>query len=164
MTDETGSPRRRRAAGDSGTALVELAFVSVLLLTLVFGIISFGLILSFKQDMTRAAAEGARAGAVALPVGAQTFEDAATTKAEAAVREAVLEFGGSFSTAGCDRAGMSGCDTVVVAACDEEPLVDCVTVQLAYDYDAEPLFGDVPLLSAFLPDIVEATSVARING
>ncbi len=163
MTDETGSPRRRRAAGDSGTALVELAFVSVILFTLVFGIISFGLILSFKQDMTRAAAEGARAGAVALPVGAQTPSEAANLAAEGAVEEAVLEFGGSFNTVGCTRAGMD-CTNVTVGPCSTAAgSPSCVTVELTYDYDGEPLFGELPLLSAFLPDTVQATSVARIN-
>lgn len=164
MTTRTGPERPRRARHDSGAALVEFAFVAVLLLTLVFAIISFGLILSFKQDMTRAAAEGARAGAVALPIGAQTFENAAVISADEAVREAVLEFGGSFSSAGCSRAGMTSCDDAVVAACPEEPTLDCVTVTLSFDYDDEPLYGDIPLISAFMPSIVEATSVARING
>jgi Flp pilus assembly protein TadG len=68
-TPRTTTPgkHRRRGAGDGGAALVEFAFVMSLLFLLIFGIITFGLILSFKQDVTRAAAEGARAGAVAFP-------------------------------------------------------------------------------------------------
>jgi Flp pilus assembly protein TadG len=149
--------------------VVEFAIVSVLLMTLVFGVIQFGLLLSFKQDMTRAAAEGARAGAVALPVGAQTPEEAARDAALAAVKEAVPAFGGSFATSnpddpdhGCQRDGMS-CPTPTVAPCVNEPTKTCVTVTLHYDYETHPLFGRVPLIQEFLPQTVAATSVARIN-
>ncbi len=157
MRDQTGPLRGPRARGDRGAALVEFAFVMVLLFTLVFGIISFGLILSFKQDVTRAAAEGARAGAVAFPA------DTAQPKAQLALEEAVRSFGGTnWSSNGCSRAGVTDC-SAVVAECANEPGVDCVTVRLAYDYDAYPLFGEIPLISEFLPDRITAESVARIN-
>ena len=160
---EASEPRRApRGRGDDGAAVVELAFVMVLLFTLVFAIISFGLILSFKQDMTRAAAEGARAGAVALPLAGQTPEEAALAAAQGATEEAVKGFGGSFSTPGCTRAGMD-CSNVAVGPCSEDPTRDCVTVELVFDYGAEPLYGRLPLVSAFLPDEVRAGSVARIN-
>lgn len=158
-----------RTRDDTGAVVVEFAFMGVLLLTLVFGIIQFGLVLSFKQDMTRAAAEGARAGAVALPVGAQTPEEAARDAAHAAVKEAVTRFGGSFDTDdpddpdhGCQRDGMS-CPTPVVAPCANEPAKTCVSVTVQHDYDTHPLFGRVPLIQELLPDTVSATSVARIN-
>src|SRR5688500_6301269 len=100
--------RGGRARGDGGAALVEFALMAVLLFTLIFGIISFGLLLSFKQDMTRAAAEGARAGAVAVAVPPQTRAQAAQAAAETATREAVEEFGGSFDNGvGCSHAGMT---------------------------------------------------------
>ena len=146
-----------RARGDHGAALVEFAFVMVLLFTLIFGIIGFGMILSFKQDVTRAAAEGARAGAVAFP------STDAETDAQAALEEAVESFGGStWETQGCSRAGVIECDADV-APCVNDPTVDCVTVVFAYDYEAEPLYGEIPLISAFFPDTVRSTSVARIN-
>ncbi len=163
MTDTTDRMQARRSRGDDGTALVEFAFVASLLLTLVLAIISFGLILSFKQDMTRAAAEGARAGAVAVPTTPLTFAQAAKAAADAAVNEAVLEFGGSFSSAGCSRAGMN-CTNVSVAPCSTAVgSPDCVTVKLTYDYDNHPLYGNIPLISEFLPNTVKASSIARIN-
>lgn len=167
MHTRTPEVRRtpRRASGDSGAALVEFALVSVPLILLVFGIIYFGLLLSFKQDMTRAAAEGARAGAVAVPVGVNPtpadYVAAALDAARDATREAVEGIGGSFDTSGCLRAGMD-CTDITVGACDEDPSVDCVTVHLSYDYDREPLI-DVPLFSDLVNE-VNATSVARING
>ncbi len=139
---------------------MEMALVSVLLFTLIFGIITFGLLLSFKQDMTRAAAEGARAGAVAIPGSALADADTAT-------EEAVKAFGGSFSTAGCARAGMA-C-IIAEGDCPEDLSLPpanrrrCVTVELVYDYKTEPLFGNLPLISSFLPDEVRSESVARVN-
>lgn len=164
MRDRSEGKRRRRASGDGGAALVEFAFVMILLFTLVFGIVSFGLILSFKQDMTRAAAEGARAGAVAFPNGT------AGPKAQLALDGAVRSFGGpNWSANGCSRTGLTTC-TAVVAPCANEPppvppapTVQCVTATLVYDYDTYPLYGEIPLVSGFFPDTIEARAVARIN-
>ena len=158
-----GRPARRRCQGDEGAGLVEFALIAVLLLTLLFGIINFGLILSFRQDVTRAAAEGARGGAVAVPADAA---DVATAQAAAlaATQEAMKEVGGRFDAIGCDGAGTNGMTcTAVIANCTGQPGFKCVTVKLSYDYDEEPIYGDLPLMSAFLPDKIEATSVARIN-
>jgi Flp pilus assembly protein TadG len=157
-----------RARGDEGAALVEFAFVAILLFGLVFGIIHYGLILNFKQDVTRAAAEGARAGAVAFPV------TSALTDAQAATEDAVEAFGGGWSGTGCSRAGVT-CD-IQLEDCDG--ITDgCVRVTIAYDYDGdgdcgdhdpavagEPLFGEIPIVSGLTaPDCVQATSVARTN-
>jgi TadE-like protein len=162
MINRAAREKAPRGRGDRGAALVEFSLVAILLFTLVFGIISFGLILSFKQDMTRAAAEGARAGAVAVPTGTETYAQAADVAAEAATDEAVDAFGGSFDGTGCARTGMT-C-TVQVIPCPEEPLLhECVAVELVYDYEDHPLYGRMPLVSQFMPDVVRSTSVARIN-
>jgi len=163
---------RQRAHGDEGAALIEFALVAILLFTLVFGIIQFGLILSFKQDVTRAAAEGARAGAVAVA----TDGDHATAAKNAAVEamsEAIDGIGGDFNGQTCSpgvvaQAGTADLDEelvceVSVNPCAEDPGKDCVTVTLRYPYKKNPLFGDIPLISAFFPDSVNAKSVARIN-
>jgi Flp pilus assembly protein TadG len=47
-----------------GTTLVETAIIIMLLLTFIFGIIEFGLLLFDKQVLTNASREGARAGIV----------------------------------------------------------------------------------------------------
>src|SRR5919112_6539675 len=76
-----GRAEPRRARGDHGAALLEFALIAIILFTLIFGIISYGFMLSFKQDMTRTAAEGARAGAVAFPA----------SEALAAAQEATID-------------------------------------------------------------------------
>jgi Flp pilus assembly protein TadG len=162
---------RRRARGDRGAALVEFSFVMVLLFSIVFGIIHYGLILSFKQDMTRAAAEAARAGAVALPADHAHVE----AEARAAADEAAKAFGGTtWSNDGCSRAGMS-C-SVSEGTCPGST-EKCVTVTLQYNYDGKdgascgdpgnlgkPLYGVVPVIGGLIaPKCVSATSVARTN-
>ena len=50
-----------------GATAVELAIVLSLLITLIFGIIEFGLFIFNRQVITNAAREGARAGIIARP-------------------------------------------------------------------------------------------------
>ncbi len=144
----------RRCRGDGGAAFVEFVLVSVFLFLLVFGIINFGYLLSFKQDMTRAAAEGARAAAVAFP------GDTAVAEANAATDEAVEGFGQT-----CDAGGMTCTVSSAPFDCDGAGggTAQCVEVTLEYDYENEPLLPDLPIISAFMPDKVVATSVARVN-
>lgn len=49
---------------ENGTTAVETAIIIMLLLTFIFGIIEFGLLLFDKQVLTNASREGARAGIV----------------------------------------------------------------------------------------------------
>ena len=147
------------ARGDHGAALVEFALVASMLFMLIFGILHFGLILSFDQDMTRAAAEGARAGAVAFPASD------AQTEADAATKEAVKAFGGGWTGPGCSRAGMT-CSVPPPAPCAASNPTgpQCITVTLTYQYDQFPLFGEMPIIGGlFEPDEIKAESVARIN-
>ncbi|MGV3758909.1 MAG: TadE/TadG family type IV pilus assembly protein [Actinomycetota bacterium] len=165
----------RRARGDSGAAVVEFAFVAILLLTLIFGIINFGLVLSFKQDMTRAAAEGARAGAVALPSTVVGAGDTRRLAAVDATDEAVSELNRTCN-------GGDGMTCVVqIHDCDFTPAStntdpspdsngydnnaqpDCITVRLEYDHANHPLLVPLPIISAFLPDTMRASSVVRLN-
>jgi Flp pilus assembly protein TadG len=154
-------PAAHRAVDDAGTAILEFTLVAVLLLTIVFGIINFGLILSFKQDMTRAAAEGARAGAVAFPA------TAAWTDADTATDEAVTGFDrtcGSGDGLSC-YVNLHDCTTPVAPNTPSNPAStgDCITVELVYDYDSHPLLAKLPMIEPFLPNEIRARSVARTN-
>lgn len=177
-SDMSLKPRGERApaahGGDAGTAILEFTFVAVLLLTIVFGIINFGLILSFKQDVTRAAAEGARAAAVAQPSSVEGDLDPRRLAGDAAVKEAVRSFNKECGTGGTACAAqIHDCDyTVADSNFSTTPdsngyknnsAPDCVTVKITYDYDSYPLLVPVPLISAFLPDEIKARSVSRLN-
>ncbi|MGH9085472.1 MAG: TadE/TadG family type IV pilus assembly protein, partial [Acidimicrobiales bacterium] len=163
-----------RCRRDDGTALVEFALISVLLLTIVFAIINLGLVLSFKQDVTRAAAEGARAAAVALPSSVEGDLDPRRLAGEAAVQEAVDGFNQECGVDGMTCASQIHDCGYTVAPTDLDPTPDsngyknntepdCVTVKVRYDYENHPLLVPMPLISAFLPDEVNAASVVRLN-
>lgn len=162
--------RPRRSSGERGVAMVEFALVSVLIVMLVVGMLHFGLILSFKQDVTRAAAEGAREAAVTLPPATapatQSF-DSRYIAGVAATEDAVRSFDEQ-----CGSGGMT-C-TVTIHDCKQAPVAnvtsyygntddDCITVELVYDYESFPLIPQPPLLASALPDRLAAKSVARLN-
>ena len=162
MTTPTDEGRRtpRRCHGDDGAAFLEFALVGSLLLILVFGIISFGALLSFKQDLTRSAAEGARAGAVAYPSSGAKAAAVAATKD--AVKAAGKSCGANTDGVDDDHDGLA-CTVSVGACTDTGATGSCVTVKLVYDEDAKPIGGTIPLLSELLPKTVTSKSVARMN-
>lgn len=147
------------ARGQRGAAAVEFALIMPLLLILVFGIISYGYMLSFRQAISQGAAEGARAAAVAQDPADQT------TDAIAALNEALDSYGVSCSgaTGPLTRNGSTvGTCGVVVGPCDNDATVDCAEVSVNYDYDANPLLP-VPLVGIALPDNLTYTAVARVS-
>jgi len=159
-TTRAPRPTRGRCRDDAGSAILELALVSILLLTLVFGIINFGLILSFKQDVTRAAAEGARAATVAYPA-ANAASDAYTAT-DQAVRGFNKTCDGSKGLTCLAR--QHDCSDPVPDTNGDSPSVpNCVQVDLTYDYTGYPLVVPVPLIASFLPKQIRATSDARVN-
>jgi Flp pilus assembly protein TadG len=147
------SQRVRRCHGDSGAALVEMAFVLVPLSLLLFGIIVYGYLMSFRQNMTTAAAEGARAGAVAP---SSTGNSKAIAAARNATRSSLQTFGED-----CDN-GRTSC-SFVVAACSNAPTNSCVTVTVTYDYAGHPLLPDIPLVSSVLPSTFTSSNTAQVN-
>jgi hypothetical protein len=133
-----------------GAVLVELSFAIVLLLLLIFGIVTFGVIFSFKQGMTQAASDGARAAAVAA-VG-----DAAT-EAETATARSVEAFDQS-----CNVDGLT-CTFDQQACAPPAVLPECLEVTLVYDYNQFPLLPELPILSLLLPDTLTSASDVEVN-
>jgi len=144
--------RARRAPGrgrrDRGAVAVEFALIMPILVTLVFGIISYGYMLSFRQAISQGAAEGARAGAVTDAGG-----DVAAS-ARGAVNNALDSYGVACSGNALERDGtvVGECKVyvgvwppppAVMDACDDsfggDASRDVVVVKLNYDYDNHPL-------------------------
>jgi Flp pilus assembly protein TadG len=140
----------RRRSDERGAALVEFAIASVVLLTLLFGIISYGYALSFKSGLTQAAAEGARAAAVASSGQAQPA-------AEAAVGPALNAFNKT-----CSSAGMS-CSYSTDPALTGCAGTSCMRVRISYDYKNYPLIPKFPGLGLILPDTIKSTSITQVN-
>jgi Flp pilus assembly pilin Flp len=138
---------------ERGAALVEFSIVVVMLISLLFAMISFGYILSFKQGMTQATAEGARAAAVA-PTGT------AAVAAAAAAASSVSAFDQQCNLDGlaCSFGPTADCDPAAPA-----PRPQCITVEMVYDYENYPLLAPFPLISALLPDTLHSSAVAQVN-
>jgi Flp pilus assembly protein TadG len=133
---------------ERGAALVEFAIASTILLVLLFGIISYGYVLSFKQGLTQAAAEGARRAAVG---------DSST-----AVSDAVGKAVGAFKQT-CGSGGLT-CTYSKLAAdtgCTSNDI--CMRVRVSYDWKNYPLLPRFPGLGLLLPDTLTSTSITRLN-
>jgi Flp pilus assembly protein TadG len=78
---------RRRERGQGGAAAVEFALVAPLVLLLLFGIIGYGFMLTFRQALSQGAAEGARSAAVWSASYSPTQEPDRVAAARASVDE-----------------------------------------------------------------------------
>jgi Flp pilus assembly protein TadG len=139
----------RRSQDQRGTAVVEFAIAAVLLCTLLFGIISYGYALSFKQALTQAAAEGARAAAVAT--------SAQQAAAAGAVDKAVKAFDKTCGTGGLT------CTYDMDAASTGCPADTCIRVRVSYDNNNFPLMPKFPGLGLLLPDTLKSTSISQVS-
>ncbi|HYF74098.1 MAG TPA: TadE/TadG family type IV pilus assembly protein [Nocardioides sp.] len=161
-----GLARRTRVRGrEHGAAAVEFALVVPVLLLIVFGIISYGYMLSFRQALSQGAAEGARAAAVS-PLPAQADKQQAALDA---VNEALDSYGVACAGTAVGSNLMKGTTdvgscSVATAACTNDGTKDCVTASLDYEYADHPLLPSVPGLGVLLPDHLRYEAVAQVSG
>jgi Flp pilus assembly protein TadG len=127
---------------ERGAAAVEFALVVPILLLLTFGIISFGFMLSFRQSVSQAAAEGARAAAVA-PAAADR---------SAIARAAVAQVMGVT----CGSAYLT-CTVTTPPTC-----APCISVAVVYAYKADPSKPVFPGVAAVTPATLTYTAVSKI--
>jgi len=158
---------------ESGATLVEFTFVALLLFLLIFGIIGFGVVLSFKQTVTQSANEAARAAAVIEDDTSTVGVDERVEAAKASITQ--------FEAWGRKCSSVPGGDpemtcTIIVHDCtdddaaklvpdpnDPDVLPDCISVRMSYDYGTSPIVPNVPLVGAFMPDTVETTATAQLT-
>ncbi|HVW31055.1 MAG TPA: TadE/TadG family type IV pilus assembly protein [Acidimicrobiia bacterium] len=143
--------RSRRHRDQRGAALVEFAIAVVVLLMLLFGIIEYGYALSFKQGLTQASAEGARAAAVASTGTAATAAQAAVTKSVAAFNKT------------CGTGGLTCTYSTLAADTGCAVGTSCIRVQVSYDYNHYPLMPKFPGLGLLLPNTLTSTSITQVN-
>lgn len=143
-----------RASGATGTAIIELSLALGLLVMLLFGIISFGLTLSFRQTLTQATNEAARAASV-TPSTPPTLP---RERAETVVNR-VME----SQDTGCDDGRGLTC-SFVTAACPDEPSRRCMTIRLTYDLLNHPRVLTVPGVDRLMPEVIESTVVIEVAG
>ena len=153
-----GGVDRRRARDDRGSAAVEFALVVPLLMLLLFGVISYGYLLSFRQALSQGAAEGARAAAVS----ATTTSTARSAAALSALNSSLDTYGVSCSGGALVKGGSTvGTCSLSVATCSNDASAQCATLAVVYQYGAHPLLPDLPLVPT--PDVLGYSAVARVS-
>ncbi|WP_232677825.1 TadE/TadG family type IV pilus assembly protein [Nocardioides sp. R-C-SC26] len=152
----------RRRESDRGAAAVEFALVMIPFILIVMGIISYGLLLSLRQSLSQAAAEGARAAAVTMTTSSkqQAGYDAVT--------EALSSAGIRCASGNLTRDGKAAgtCAVSAPGPCTPTPAdatVRCVTVRLVYDYKNAPAGPQFPGLGILMPDTVTYEAQARVS-
>jgi hypothetical protein len=144
-----------------GAAAVEFALVAPLLLMLLFGILTYGYMLSFRQAVSQAAAEGAREAAVS-PVEADR-----TDNARRAVTDALSGYGISCEGDRLRRSGkdVGSCVIGAPAKCEataaSSPL--CVSVALDYFYEEHALTPTFPGFGLVLPEHLAYSTKIRVS-
>lgn len=151
--------RRRR---EKGAAAVEFALVAPLFIALVFGIISYGFMMSFRQGISQAAAEGARVFAVA-PSGSPTTKG----EAIAAINRSLSSYGVTCTAAGTLTKNGNNAGTCTVpstaTACANNAAAKCVKVTINYSYRANPLIPSFPGLGITLPQNLAYDTTVQVN-
>ena len=132
------SRRRLRRGDQSGAAILEFALVIPIFLFVLYGLITFGLILAQKQQITNAAADGARAA-----VGQSDPVAAATARVEESLG-APGDYTATYSTGVCT--GGPG---------------QCITVDIVYDYANHPIVPPAPGLGLVTPDTFHSSAVVQ---
>lgn len=135
-----------------GATAVEFALVFPLFFTIFYTIVSFSMIFVAQQSLTLATAEGARA--------ALNFQQASTVPAAVALRAAAACTTASNMVAQMIQSAV--CQTVPTA-CSYAPSMTCIAVTLTYNYAANPLVPNLPLLAAMLPASLSSTATVQLN-
>ena len=144
-----------RRFGDRGAAAVEFALIVPVLCLLVFGIISYGLMLTVRQAVSQAANEGARAAAVTVVDAERTNE------AQTAINSAMSANGVTCAN-GILKKGTTTVGSCAVGAKTKCGSNECVTVTMVYNYRAHPMVPTIGL-GFVLPETLTYSATARVS-
>ncbi len=161
--------RRRRKHGDGtderGAEMIEFAIVVVLLITILYGIITYGLILAAQSTLTQAAADAARSGIVMSTSStqistaeAQACNDIGWMNKACGTPTTYDSTACTFSANPADAVTAFACEM----ACPSNLNATCLKVTLSYNYASTPLFPELPGLSVVTPTTLTSTNVLQI--
>lgn len=139
---------RSRAGDERGVAMIEMALVVGLLAFLLFGIITVGVTLGFRQSMIQATDDAARAAAVAPPGMAHERAMAAANRSAGAWGER------------CNEGGLT-CEAVVEDCAEGGG--QCITIELTYDLEGHPRVSSAGIVDGVLPDDLTTHAVVEVS-
>ncbi|HEX4162464.1 MAG TPA: TadE/TadG family type IV pilus assembly protein [Acidimicrobiales bacterium] len=163
--------RRRQGEDERGAELLEFALVVVLLITLLYGIITYGVILAAQATVTQAAADAARSGIVQGTGNATCNGQTVSAAGCAAVQQAATDLGW-MNKGACTQvvngttvvtgAGAITC-SATTEACPSNALNQCLSVTVSYGYGNSPLFPELPGLGLITPSTISSTNVLQLS-
>jgi Flp pilus assembly protein TadG len=156
---------RRQHDDERGAELIEFAIVIVLLITLLYGIITFGVILAAQATITQAAADAARSGIVASSTAVATAEAQACN--DVGWMDKTCGTPVTFNTSNCT---FSPNPAKVITAfacemgCPSSPSSNtCLEVTITYNYSSSPIFPELPGLGVITPSTISSTNVLQLS-
>lgn len=140
---------------ESGAALVELSVVMSLLMFLILGGISFGVVLARGQVLQQASGEASRA--VSLAIGANPSANP-TVVANESIRRFLKD------NNACGPGSAVTCPVTAPAPCSAaEGAATCISVTVRHDRSIDSIVGRLPLIDRVLPASLSAKSSARVR-
>jgi Flp pilus assembly protein TadG len=142
--------------GQRGIAALEFAIVFPVLFVLLYGIITYALILVAQQSLTLAAAEGARA---ALRYTTADRGKIGCDTAKAITDWLGKEANGEYKVQ-CIAPAPQDCAYPAAVA-----TAQCITIQLTYPYRGSPLVPLLlgPLMSVAVPETLRSSATVQID-
>jgi hypothetical protein len=142
--------------------MVEFALILPIFVALVFGIVSYGYMLSYRQALGQAASEGARAAAV-VPSGMAAADK--LSRATNALNDSLSSYG-----VRCDGAALKNgsstsgsCSIRTTTPCPSDSTRSCAIVTVTHDYRAHPLIPSFPGLGISLPEKLTYKAVVEVS-
>jgi Flp pilus assembly protein TadG len=135
-----------------GATAIEFALVFPLFFMVLYGVVTFSLILVAQQNLTLAASEGARA---ALNWQSNTsMQNALDNRGKAACDAAKLMIATLVQSMQC---------TTTSASCGPNNTMKCISVQLSFDYQNHPLVPTLPMLASAVPTTLSGSATVQLN-
>jgi Flp pilus assembly protein TadG len=145
--------RRRNRRDEKGAEVVEFAIIVVLLVGILYGILSMGIIMAVKVSVTQAAADGARAAIVQTGSSQQYLT-------------AYTQASNDLSWLG--QGACTPSTTIITCQPTEAPCAantsqTCITVKVTYNYAKHPIFPTFPGLNFIEPQVISSTTVLQTS-
>lgn len=161
---------------ERGTGLIEFAMVGLLFFTIIFGIISFGVLLTFKQNMTQAASESARASLAVVDKDTTSSVDERKDVAVLSMESALTEFDRECGTNVKCLVVIHECNTDpdftvaltqarpdLVKPNASEPTDPCLTSRVEYENRGDDrILPPFPIIAKFEPDGFSSQTTIRL--
>lgn len=155
---------------ERGAAALEFAILVPVILLLVFGIIAYAYMFSFRQALSQAASEGARAAvgapttcsaALSSPYTGTTCpaQSAAAAAVSASLADYDMSCGANHLTCAISVPFTGTSSTGAVCPSSHS----CVQVQVTYPYRAHSLLPTVPGFGFTLPSTLAFSSVVQVS-